>query len=176
MPFNPDQPLDTTKIRNAPQILRDNFEAIISGDPSFCVQCLNLVNRNSEDLQADPAPLANTSILYSKTSTNGNTDLYVMNSQGQSIQLTSGTPEINNDSGNSTLFGGAQLFWGTQVMGNGTKVTISTIKEIYNVVVTIQKSTNNTLGIGIAEVSGNTFTVCMEQKQKYPVFYQVIGK
>lgn len=176
MPFNPDQPLDTAKIRNAPQILRDNFEAIVSGDPSFCVQCLNLVNRNSEDLQADPQPLPNTSILYSKTSTKGSTDLYVMNAKGESIQITSGTPEIKNESGNSTLFGGAQLLWGTKVMGNGTKVTISGIKEIYNVVVTIQKTTPNTLGIGIYEVKGNSFTVCMEQKQRYPVFYQVIGK
>lgn len=176
MPFNADQPLDTSKIRNAPQILRDNFDAIVSGDPSFCVQCLNLVNRNSEDLQADPTPIPNTSILYSKTSTNGNTDLYVMDSKGQSIQITSGTPQINEDAGNSTLLGGAQLIWGMKVMGNGSRVTVPNIKEIYNVVVTIQKSTPSTLGIGIVQIRGNTFTVCMEQKNMYPVFYQVIGK
>lgn len=176
MPFNPNQPLDTTKLRNCPQMLRDNFQAIVDGDPSFSVQCLNLINRNSEDLQADPVPIANTSILYSKTSANGNTDLYVMNSLGKSIQLTSGTPDINNEAGNSTLLGGAQLLWGNQVMWNGMTITISTIKEIYNVVLCIQKKNNNTLGIGVSSVKGNKFVICMEPKQAYTVYYQVIGK
>lgn len=164
MTFDPSQPQDITKLRNAPALIRNNFQAIQSGDSSFSMNAVNIANRDTNNLSSDPSPIENNVILYCKTSSSGNSDLYVLTPNNNPVQLTSATPEISNLRGSTTLLGGVKLCWGTLIMGNDTSVEIVGLSQIFSINFCMQSKGSSSSYASVKEIVGNKVTVLFSNK------------
>jgi len=112
MVWNKTQPTGSSKIRNAPDLITDNWAAIEAGDPTLKYEKLNL-NKQS----VDPTEITDAFILFAKANTSGDTQLFGKDSDGASIQLTNGSPTIA-ENGECFLPGGIILKWGTTSLSN----------------------------------------------------------
>lgn len=87
-------PSNTTKIRNYPTVLTDNFSAIEEGDLTLTHWQVNFIERNAvpgaPPPANDPTRQDNTMILFSKQDGGGNTELFFLDdrSPANNIQLT----------------------------------------------------------------------------------------
>lgn len=125
--WNITEPADDAKIRLLGQLIRPNWAAIDTADPSFQPNAINFTNRSQEslDIPDDPTSIAETYILYAKTSITENIDLYGISSSGIITQFTNGTtPVLNATSGQCFLSGGLTMMWG-QVSSSSWPVTVS---------------------------------------------------
>lgn len=123
MAFLKTEPTDQTKIRNLGEVLRANFVAMQEGDSSYAPWALNFIRRDGEAPSDDPTQIADNIILYSKDSAAGKSELYAINEDGNSYQMTSGVP-INGVNGESFLPGVAntnKLKWGQFTLAANTE-------------------------------------------------------
>lgn len=86
MSWDASLPTDSTKIRNYPTVLQDNFGAIEQGDASLLHWQANFIDRQqvpgAPPPAADPTRIADTMILYAKQHpTSGETEFFVMDDQ-----------------------------------------------------------------------------------------------
>ncbi|NJO03299.1 MAG: hypothetical protein HC880_17905, partial [Bacteroidia bacterium] len=105
------QPTDTTKIRNLGIVIRPNWEAIQTADSTFKPLGLNFNDRTVAGVAVDPTAIADAYIMYCKTDTAGNSELFGINDTSGIIQFTQGIPTIGT-SGSVFLAGGLILKWG----------------------------------------------------------------
>lgn len=92
MTFDASLPSNSTKIRNYPTVLTDNFGAIEQGNISLKHWQLNFIERDAipSSPATTPTRADDTMILYSKQDGSGNTEMYVLddNNPANSIQWT----------------------------------------------------------------------------------------
>lgn len=87
-------PANSTKIRNYPTVLTDNFSAVEEGDITLKHWQVNFIERNAvpgaPPPANDPTRADDTMILFSKQDGSGNTELFLMddNSPANIIQLS----------------------------------------------------------------------------------------
>ncbi|MDX1532802.1 MAG: hypothetical protein R3230_01195 [Nitrosopumilaceae archaeon] len=112
-------PSNTTKIRNYPTVLTDNFKAIEEGDSSLQLWKGNLIQRNAipSAPAVDPAKITNVMQLYSKQNADGNTDLYVIDDRATAnvIELT----ENGKLGGRTTDIVQNEYYFGTDTLAYG---------------------------------------------------------
>jgi hypothetical protein len=92
MTWNASLPSNSTKIRNYPTVLTNNFSAVEQGDISLKHWQSNFIERNGVAPSNDPTRADDTMILYSKQDASGNTELFVLDDRNPAnvIQLTKG--------------------------------------------------------------------------------------
>ena len=112
------QPTDTTKIRNLGIVIRPNWVAIQNADATFKPAALNFNDRTVAGLAVNPTAIADAFIMYCKTDTAGNSELFGINENSAVIQFTKGAP-TNAQNGTSYLPGGIIIKWGIFSMGAG---------------------------------------------------------
>lgn len=112
MAFDSTQPTNTTKIRNLGVVIRPNWVAIQEADSSFLPYAVNLVDRTNASISPeDPATIAKSGITYSKQDSNGDTQVFCINSTdagGSQIYQLSGnryTETTNSGTAGGTLYG-----------------------------------------------------------------------
>ena len=163
MTWNASLPSNTTKIRNYPTILQDNFNSVEQGDLSLKYQALNIDERAGDPTRSD-----DTMIIFSKND-GSNTELYVMNDQNPAdvIQMTKGTPNISpggfSDNGETFIPGGLLLKYGNYlaVATTGT-ITFSSVgltafpNNLFNVLIT-NKTSSTTRIISAQNFSTTSF-------------------
>jgi len=92
MTYDKTLPTNTTKIRNYPTVLTDNFAALEEGDISLKHWQVNFIERNAVPgpISNDPTRADNTMILYSKQDGAGETELFVIDDRNPAnvTQLT----------------------------------------------------------------------------------------
>lgn len=108
MAFDSTQPTDTTKIRNLSNVITPNWVAEVDGDLSYKQQFVNISNRGNV-----PANAASTYRFYSKDPGTGTSELYGINSSGDTYQMSVGAPTIAT-TGSSFLPGGIIIKWGSE--------------------------------------------------------------
>lgn len=112
------EPTDTTKIRNLGIVIRPNWVAIQNADSTFKPLGLNFNDRTVAGAPVDPTAIADAYIMYCKTDTAGNSELFGINETSGIIQFTRGVPTIGT-SGSIFIPGGLIMKWG-QVSMTGT--------------------------------------------------------
>lgn len=112
------QPTNTTKIRNLGVVIRPNWAAIEQADPSFQPWATNLKDRTEADLSANPPALDTAYTLFCKQDSEGNPELFGINSESDVTQFTRGAA-LNAPNGSSFLPGGLIFKWGIFAMGEG---------------------------------------------------------
>lgn len=92
MSWNSSLPSDTTKVREGPLAIRNNFQAIQEAPSSFSQYCVNLINRSTVgSISNTPAPIANVMEVYSRSGdVSLQAELYAQNNNTGEVQLTSG--------------------------------------------------------------------------------------
>lgn len=94
MAFDKTLPSNSTKIRNYPSVLTDNFSAIQQGDDSFQSWQVNFVDRDTvpgaPPPTQDPTRNDDTMIVFSKNDASGESELFVMDDRNPAniIQFT----------------------------------------------------------------------------------------
>lgn len=96
MAFDKTLPTNSTKIRNYPTVLTDNWSGIQTGDLTFKTWQLNFADR--DEVEGAPPPTQDptrdddTMIMFSKNNADGETDLYILDDRSapsaNEIQLT----------------------------------------------------------------------------------------
>jgi len=134
MAFDPSLPADSTKLRLAPGVIQDNWEAIEEADSSFKPYAVNLNNRTPLAVPNDPVAIANAYLVYSKDDAAGNPELFGINESSQVTQLTRGIPTYGKP-GQIYLPGGMLLRWNTVSATSGSAVNfgITFIEPAYYV-------------------------------------------
>lgn len=105
MAYDNDAPADNILIRLLPAAVRDNFQAITSGDTTFSQDYINI-----DQVGSNPANVASTFRLFSKSS-GGNSELFGINSGGTVYQFTGNTSAA--DPGYTVINGLITINWGT---------------------------------------------------------------
>lgn len=167
------QPTDTTKIRNLGVVIRPNWVAIQQADSTFKPWALNFTNRTVAGIAVDPTAIASAYILYSKTDTAGNTELFGINPLSNVIQMTKGAPVVAQ-TGRTFLPGGLILAWGSLNVASGGSVTVTGITTLYSVVVTRDTFTAGVTQVGVNSMSGSSFTV-IGPNSPIEIHYVAIG-
>lgn len=157
------QPANTTKIRNLGVVIRPNWAAIEQADPSFQPWATNLKDRTEADLSANPAALDTAYTLFCKQDSEGNPELFGINSKSAVTQLSRGAV-LNAPNGSSFLPGGLIFKWGLFNMGQGiTHVDITYPGEkfphaVYSVVISSTTSnTGNEAGLDLSHSNLTSF-------------------
>jgi len=109
------QPENTTKIRNLGMVIRPNWAAIEQADPSFQPWATNLKDRTEADLSVNPKALDTAYTLFCKQDSEGNPELFGINSKSAVTQFTRGSA-LNAPNGSSFLPGGLIFKWGMFAM------------------------------------------------------------
>ena len=117
MAWNLTQPADTAKIRDLGVLIRPNWDAIEQGDLTFKPKAINLNDRTISGPSANPTPIADSYIVYSKSVAAGNSELYGIDESGNILQITSGLPTLTAN-GTSFIPGGLIIKWGTVSLTN----------------------------------------------------------
>lgn len=112
MAFDKTQPTNTTKIRNLGVVIRPNWAAIESGDSSFKPQAINFSNRTVAGLPVNPAAIADTMVMYSKSDASGKTQLYTIDPDSHVTQISAAVAPLSAQNGYSWLPGGMLIQWG----------------------------------------------------------------
>lgn len=158
MAFDPSLPADSTKLRLAPGVIQDNWEAIEEGQSSFKPYAVNLNNRTPLAVPNDPTGITDAYIMYCKDDGSGNAELFGRSENSDIIQFTQGSP-TKSANGITFLPGGLYLAWG-QDAANGN-VTITGMTTIYQVVATVNDTsgTPTDRNITVNFKSGNVFRI-----------------
>ena len=92
MSWNSSLPADTTKVREGPLYIRNNFQAIQEAPSSFSQYCANLISRSTVGpIPNTPATIADVMEVYSRDGdVSGDPELYAQNDSTGEVQLTSG--------------------------------------------------------------------------------------
>jgi len=117
MAWNLTVPADTAKIRDLGTLIRPNWDAIEQADLTFKPKAINLNDRTISGPSANPTPIADSYIVYSKSVASGNAELYGIDEAGNILQMTSGLPQLT-DTGTSFIPGGLIIKWGTIFLSN----------------------------------------------------------
>jgi hypothetical protein len=153
MAFDKDSPADNILIRLLPKAIRDNFEAIQSGDPSFSKDLINLKKQGS-----NPAAKADTYTLYAKE-IGGRTELFGINSSSNVLQMTKGAATVAAK-GITSLNGGILIAWATENIASGQTISVTGLTTIFSVAIAVDDNTNlATHTATVFGISGNTFKV-----------------
>lgn len=146
MVFDPSLPSNSTKLRLAPDVIKNNWVAIEGGLESFKPVAINFNNRTPlSSVTDEPNAIKDTYIAFCKTDSLGNSELFGTSFKGdvsQLTQLTKGVPTVNSI-GNTFLPGGLILSWGAGVFDNYSTISPSGITTLYQVVITIDDSSKN---------------------------------
>jgi hypothetical protein len=122
-------PLNTTKIRNAPTGLQNNFTAIEQADSSLQQWAINLVDRSTIAGPNTPVRIDDVGQVYCRT-IGGANELFFLNSRNPAneIQITSGVPTVAAN-GEIFLPGGLLLKYGTvsNLISNNGTVTFTAV-------------------------------------------------
>ena len=121
MAFDKTLPANSTKLRNAPTVLTDNFAAIEEADSSFKPYAINLQDRNPLAVANDPATISGSSIIYVKQDGSGNPELYSKDGSGNILQMTSG----GLLGGPSTAIKGSTIRFGSSTRTNNQNAMVS---------------------------------------------------
>lgn len=112
MKFDKTEPKPSTKLRNAPTLLSNNFTAIQEADSSFIPQAVNLAARTALGIGNDPSAIVDTVITYSKQDASGDPQLYTIDPSSIVTQLTGGSLTAASD-GRLVLPNGLIVIWGS---------------------------------------------------------------
>lgn len=119
MAFDSDLPTPTTKIRNYPTVLTENFQALEQGQDSLQQWKANFIERNAipSAPPVDPTRIDDNMQIFAKQNADGETDLYVLDDRGSAniIELT----ENGKIGGRSQDFVMNEVFFGTDAQGYG---------------------------------------------------------
>ena len=123
-------PANSTKIRNYPTVLTDNFQAIEQGGITLKHWQVNFIDRQqvpgAPPPAATPTSATDTMIMYSNEDALTNTELFVMNDLGTIIQMTQGSPNLPAGAfaGNGEMFlpGGILIKWASFTTTNGSTI------------------------------------------------------
>lgn len=110
------QPANGSKIRNYPELARNNFDAIKDGDPSFAATFFNL-----EEQASAPGDEADNIRLYGAAGTNY-TSLFAHNENGDDIQIT----DDDYLGGPAQKLNLVSMKFGTTTYGDGTTDVVNT--------------------------------------------------
>ena len=94
MAFDKTLPTNSTKIKNYPTVLTNNFAGIQTGDETFKVWQLNFADRNqvagAPPPTQDPTRIDDTMIVFSKDDPDGETELFIIDdrSTANNFQIT----------------------------------------------------------------------------------------
>ena len=90
MAWNKNLPDDATKIRNAPTVIQENWDAIESGSSSLEIGSVNYYDRNAagSTYSSDPAIISTSSILYAKKDSDNISRIFALDPNGDTSQLT----------------------------------------------------------------------------------------
>ena len=124
MAWDKNLPANTTQLRLGPGFQRANWDAIETGDSSLKVEKWNFAQR-----AGDPSLIASTFQLYSK-SFDSKSEFFGINSDGDIVQFTKGSPTIQSNNGTSFIAGddsaGVLLVaWGNITMTTSPSSTIT---------------------------------------------------
>lgn len=117
MAWNITVPADTAKIRDLGVLIRPNWSAIQEADLTFKPKAINLNDRTISGPSANPTPIADSYIIYSKSVSSGNSQLYGIDEAGNILQMTNGLPTLTT-AGSSFIPGGLIIKWGTVDLSN----------------------------------------------------------
>jgi len=125
MTWNASLPANSTKIRDYPTVLTNNFVAIEQGDSSLNQWAINLIDRNviPSAPPVDPTAITDNITLYTKPDASGRRELHYIDADATPnvIQLTQGVP-ILATTGETFLGGGIGIKWGVRNGTNGITV------------------------------------------------------
>lgn len=139
MAWDKNFPANDTQLVLGPSFIRNNWEAIETADTSLGQTGINL-SKQSEDLSL----FDDTYRLFSK-SDGTNTELFGINSAGNVVQLTRGSPSPASSGytflPGTTASGGIRLVWGRSTgISNDDTITVSGLTTIYQATFTIEDS------------------------------------
>lgn len=143
MAWDPAEPQDTTKLRNAPGVIRANWVAIEDADSTFQPVALNLTNRTVSGPSNDPTAISDAFVLYCKEDASGTPLLYGIDENSVVYQLVNTFTAGAN--GSITFPGGIIMKWGTATVppsSSTVAVTFATAfpTNLFSVVVTPSNS------------------------------------
>lgn len=125
MTWDPNQPANATKLRNAPGVIQNNWNAIEQADTSFEPQGLNLADRTALAL-GDPTPIATSYIAYCKQDPAGSPQLFGIDKDGIISQFTSSVRDLTSN-GYAIIAPGIMMQWGTSIFTNPSGALTETI-------------------------------------------------
>ena len=172
MSWDSSLPANSTKIRDYPTVLTNNFAAIEQGDTSLKQWQINFIDRNTvpgaPPPASDPTRADDTMYVYSKTDSAANTEMFIMDDQNPAniIQLTTvgslgnastamttsalkiGTNSFSNNQNNfiwayGTIPAGGGAITGGQGLGTATISTVGSDSDVYTVTLTRTPSNTN---------------------------------
>lgn len=114
MTFDPAQPTNTTKLRNAPGVIRSNWEAIEQADNTFKPIAINFDNRAAlGPVSNNPTAISDAYILYCKEDPAGSPQLYGIDEDSKISQFTSSVVNLAASGGYALLAPGILMQWDT---------------------------------------------------------------
>jgi hypothetical protein len=183
MGYDVTQPTNTTKIRNLGTVIRPNWIAIVQADATFKPYAINLANRTSLPIPADPAVIADTYLLYSKKDGAGNVQVYVENPAAKVTKLTSNIVPSPATNGYTYLPGDILLQWGkhTAVAAGNTDVffPVAFSGAPYSMTITLYRSSGaSAQGLYITShvaPDATHFLVYNDSGSNREFFWQAVG-
>lgn len=173
MAWDKSLPANSTKIRNAPPPITNNWDAIESADATFKPVALNLDNRTPLGVTNDPAAIADAVLAYSKEDASGDPQLYAIDPSSVITQL-SGTSFSAIVNGSLTIAGGLIIKWGKTSGTSGVKTfPVAFPTSALNVQVTIIDNNARYGSIKTITRTGFTFT---PDSPASNIYYIAIGK
>lgn len=148
MTFNAGQPTNTTKLRNAPGVIRSNWEAIEEADSTFLPHAINYNNRSQlGGVPNNPAAIADAYILYCKEDPAGSPQLFGIDENSVISQFTSSVRDLDT-AGYALLCPGILMQWGNDSFTDPNVTpsevvtfTITYSAAVWNVIITPSTST-----------------------------------
>lgn len=185
MSWDSSLPANTTKIRDYPTILTNNFTAVEQGNTSLRQWQVNFIDRDTvpgaPPPASNPTRLNDTMYIFSKTDSSANTEMFIMDDQNPAnvIQLTTvgslgnsstpmttsaltiGSTSFSNNQNNfvwayGTIPAGGGAVTGGQGLGTATISTVGSDSDVYTVPLTRTPSNTNYIVIATATSVGSS--------------------
>lgn len=176
MAWDVTQPTNTTKIRNLGVVIRPNWQAIETADSTFQPEALNLTDRDTAGLAANPTAIATAYIPYCKQDSSGNPELFGIDASSNVIQYSEagriGGPTqnfklLNFRFGSSTVdydrnnIVSSWIKWtesgGVLTTVSSFRMTVSRTSEgVYSFTLTDTRANANYIVTGNADTGGNS--------------------
>lgn len=189
MAWSASTPSNSTKIRNYPTVLTNNWQAIEENDSGVVADSLNqwvvhLIDRSTIGGSNTPSRLDNVNQLYTRNDGSTN-QLFMLDSENPAneIQLTRSTEVTVGATGQTCLPGGVLLQWFTSTCAPGNQShTFPTAfpSAIYSINFTpyLNSSSNKDVDIYIIQssISVSGFQTRNRTAQTFTIYVQAIGK
>ena len=180
MAFDKTQPTNTCKIRNLGDVIRPNWVAIEEGLSSFRVASLNVANRTVLGIPGNPAAIASTDILFSKSDASGNTQLYVIDPASRVTQITVSASPTSNTNGFTWLPGGMLMQWGhTGGIASNADAVVGFVTPfsavVYNVQITGRHNGGEVVSGNVHTLTANNFTLRNTSISNRDFYWVAIG-